>query len=180
MQSSRRGFGSRSCALLLVSGATVAAPNGRTVRVSVHSNGHHAAGGDSNFAVISGDGRFVAFDSTATNLVPGDTHFARDAFLHDRRSGATTRLSNTGFDASAGFQCAADPAISRDGRIVAFFSNVDPLVPNDTNGVRDIFAYDTRTEELSRVGVNTGGFRMANVSAAEVGQQACERASFQH
>ena len=76
--------------------------------------------------------------SLATNLVPGDTNIAYDVFVHDRQTGKTRRVSVSsggvlGNDQSAG------PAISADGRFVAFDSVATNLVPGDTNGMADVF-----------------------------------------
>lgn len=65
---------------------------GQTSRVSLDSAGTEANDG-SYSASISGDGRFVTFESMATNLVPGDLNQKQDIFLHDRSSGVTTLLS---------------------------------------------------------------------------------------
>src|SRR5207302_988 len=83
-------------------------------------------------------GRFVAFDSDATNLVAGDTNGATDVFVHDRQTGATERVSVTsgggtqGNGNSAGFF--AFPALSTDGRLAACQSDATNLVSGDTNG----------------------------------------------
>jgi Tol biopolymer transport system component len=99
---------------------------------------------------LSGDGRYVAFASAATNLVPGDTNGIADIFVHDLVSGRTTRVSvgpgpvqatgATTFARQAGGSLA--PAMSGDGRYVAFESDATNLVTDDTNGVRDIFVRD--------------------------------------
>jgi len=127
---------------------------GETVRVNVTSDGEEA-----NFQgeapSISADGRFVAFHSDATNLVPGDTNEKRDVFVHDRATGETTRVSvsSTGEQANAG---ASFPAISGDGRYVAFDSVADNLVPDDECCV-DVFVHDRLTGETIRVSVNSAG-----------------------
>ncbi|MGP0593888.1 FG-GAP-like repeat-containing protein [Nitrospira sp. T9] len=111
-----------------------------TTRVSVASGGLQG-GGESSEGTISGDGRFVAFLSFATNLVPGDTNGEGDVFVHDRQTNTTTRMSvTTGGVQGNDFSC--NPAISQDGRIVGFFSDSNNLVPGDTNGIRDIFIHN--------------------------------------
>jgi hypothetical protein len=113
---------------------------GTTQRVSVDSNGLQANGG-SYYPSISSDGRYVAFWSIATNLVVADTNGVSDVFLRDRQVGTTERDSVT----SAGVQGNDDsysPAISADGRYVAFYSVATNLVPGDTNGVGDVFVRD--------------------------------------
>jgi hypothetical protein len=93
---------------------------------------------DSEFGVISADGRFVAFESAATNLVAGDTNGALDVFVHDRSTGVTERVSvdTAGGDADAP---SFDGAISADGRFVGFVSFADDLVSADTNADEDVF-----------------------------------------
>src|SRR5205823_12918533 len=98
---------------------------------------------------LSADGRFVAFDSAATNLVAGDTNGATDVFVHDRQTGATERVSvasgggTQGNRNSGGFF--AFPALSADGRLVAFHSAATNLVADDANGATDVFVHDLPT-----------------------------------
>ncbi len=128
---------------------------GATTRVSVDSNGAQANNvSDSPF--LSGDGRFVAFDSNASNLVANDTNNQRDVFVHDRQTGETTRVS---LDSSGveGNGASLDPVISPDGRFVAFNSDASNLVANDTNGVGDVFVHDRQTGETTRVSVDSNG-----------------------
>ena len=83
---------------------------------------------------LSADGRFVAFGSDASNLVPGDTNNLFDVFVHDRQSGTTQRVSvGPGGVQANGFS--VGPTLSADGRFVAFDSSATNLVPGDTNGV---------------------------------------------
>jgi Tol biopolymer transport system component len=98
----------------------------------------------------------VAFSSEATNLVPGDTNGQEDVFLHDVRSGSTRRLS-LGPGGAQGDSYSSFPAISGDGRYVAFHSEASNLVPGDTNGTLDAFVTDTRTGVTQRVSVGPGG-----------------------
>ncbi len=124
-----------------------------TIRVSVDSNG--VEGNSNSFlGAVSGDGRFVAFTSFATNLVPGDTNGGHDVFLRDTCIGApagctpsTIRVSvaNDGSqaDAPSGGPAAGGASLSTDGRFVAFGSRATNLVSGDTNGTFDIFVRDT-------------------------------------
>ena len=112
--------------------------------------------GASSEPAISGDGRYVAFRSFATNLVPGDTNGDSDVFVHDRQTGGTTRVSVS----SAGVEgndSSSAPAISGDGRYVSFSSSASNLVPGDTNGFIDVFVHDRQTGETTRVSVSSGG-----------------------
>lgn len=110
----------------------------------------------SNDPAISGNGRFVAFTSTASNLVPGDTNDAIDVFLHDRDAHETSRvsLSSSGMQGHNG---SSEPSISEDGRFVAFGSSAGNLVSSDTNHVRDVFVRDTQTQETTRISMKQNG-----------------------
>jgi Tol biopolymer transport system component len=126
-----------------------------TLRVSIDSNG--SQGNDSSHApALSADGRFVAFESYASNLVEGDTNGTSDIFIHDRKTGETTRVSMD----SQGNQSnghSAVPALSADGRLVAFESHASNLVEGDTNGTSDIFVHNRNTGETTRVSVSSEG-----------------------
>jgi uncharacterized repeat protein (TIGR01451 family) len=128
---------------------------GATERVSVSSTGAQA-NGDSGLLngmggpSISADGRFVAFDSQASNLVKGDTNGAIDVFVRDRLTGTTERVSV----ASNGTQGDGDsthPAISADGSRVAFGSFAATLVQPDTNFASDVFVHDRTTGATVRI-----------------------------
>ena len=126
---------------------------GETARVSLASDGEEGNDG-SRIPSISADGRYVAFYSYATNLVPGDTNGALDVFVHDREAGETERVSlasdgtqgNSG--SSTGF---ARTHISAGGRYVVFWSVASNLVPGDTNGLADVFVHDRNTGVTARV-----------------------------
>ena len=124
---------------------------GTTERVSVSSSGEEGnSASDGN--AISADGRFVAFESFAANLVPGDTEDnAVDIFLRDRLTGTTEGVSLIPAGSSGILQHSTSPAISADGRFVAFDSTETNLVPGDTNSRRDIFVRDRQTGSLERV-----------------------------
>ena len=112
---------------------------------------------------ISADGRFVAFSSDATNLVPGDTNGTADVFVRDRQTGTTRRVS-VGSGGAQGNGLSVDPAISADGRFVAFASDATNLVPGDTNGADDVFVRDRQTGTTRRVSVGSGGAQGDRVS----------------
>ena len=123
---------------------------GPVVRVSIAPDGTQPdAGADE--PDLSEDGRFVAFTSAATNLVPGDTNGAEDVFVKDLTTGALQRISDVDGRAADGRSRGA--AISADGRYVAFVSTAPDLVPGDTNFAEDVFVYDrlARTIELASV-----------------------------
>jgi tricorn protease-like protein len=133
-----------------------------TARVSVDSAG--AQGNNNSFsASCSGTGRFIAFQSTASNLVPGDTNSHYDVFVRDRQNALTVRVSVS----SAGVQGnnqSLSPAISEDGRYVAYQSYAANLVTGDTNNTSDIFVYDRQTAQTTRVSVDSFGVQGNSVS----------------
>ena len=129
----------------------------KITRISVDSNGNQGTR-NSVFPVLSADGRFVAFLSSADNLVPGDTNGADDVFVHDRLKGKTTRVSvdSAGTQGNAGTDFGRI-GISADARYVAFTSYASNLVPGDTNARRDVFVHDRRSGQTVRVSVDSAG-----------------------
>ena len=98
-----------------------------------------AATDDSTEPSISGNGRFVAFSSEATNLVAGDGNGASDVFRHSL-AGGTTDLVSTATGGGPGNGDSLDPAISDDGRVVAFASDADDLSADDGKKT-DVFVH---------------------------------------
>ncbi|MBZ0320242.1 MAG: hypothetical protein K8L91_27770, partial [Anaerolineae bacterium] len=129
---------------------------GQTTRVSVATGGAQATGGSSYEPDLSADGRYVTFNSDATNLVVGDTNAQRDVFVHDRQTGQTTRVSVTTGGAQA-TGSSYDQAISADGRYIVFYSAATNLVTGDTNGFEDVFVHDRQTATTTRVSLAAGG-----------------------
>jgi Tol biopolymer transport system component len=126
-----------------------------TTRVSVSSTGEQGDGA-SSWPAISGNGRFIGFTSTATNLVAGDTNDGGDIFVHDRKTGRTERVSVT----SSGVQTTGSGSfisLSKRGRHVCWWSTAPDLVANDTNGVGDIFVRDRKRGTTERVSVSSAG-----------------------
>ncbi|MBI3360632.1 MAG: PD40 domain-containing protein, partial [Chloroflexi bacterium] len=123
---------------------------GQTALVSVTSDGTPGNSGPDTPPSISGDGRFVAFDSLATNLVAGDTNGVADIFVRDRQTGQTTRVS-VATDGTQANYLSWNPSISADGNFVAFSSLATNLVPDDTNGYADIFVRNTTSGQTYRV-----------------------------
>jgi Tol biopolymer transport system component len=129
--------------------------SGTTERVSVGSGGTQA--GTHCFSLsISGDGRFVAFHTWSSNLVAGDTNGAMDVFVRDRQAGTTERVSVDSSGAQANSHC-VDPAISADGRFVAFSGEASNLVAHDVNGYYDMFVRDRQTGTTEIVSVDSEG-----------------------
>ena len=128
---------------------------GTTERVSVASDG--SEGNRDSFALgLSPDGRFVVFDSDATNLVAGDANGSPDVFVHDRVMRTTERVS-VASDGTGGNGYSAGGGLSADGRFVAFLSWADNLVAGDTNANSDIFVHDRTTGATERVSVASDG-----------------------
>lgn len=162
-----RGSEWRARALLLplvaaVICATLVAPAGpadalapaSTTLVSAASSG--TPNGQSDSSAVSSTGRFVAFTSTANNLVAGDSNGITDVFRRDTQTGTTIRVSlaNSGAQLSS---ASSDPAISADGRYVAFISASAGVVTGDTNDAPDVFVRDTQSATTTRVSVDTTG-----------------------
>jgi len=128
---------------------------GTTERVSVRTNGTEG-NFYSAFPTISGDGRYVAFWSLASNLVGGDTNGRPDVFVRDLQLDTTERVSidSGGME---GNDSSLMPSISADGRCVAFHSVASNLVAGDTNGEYDIFVRDRQVGTTERVSVDSGG-----------------------
>jgi dipeptidyl aminopeptidase/acylaminoacyl peptidase len=128
---------------------------GTNQRVSIASDGSQA--NDEPFTCkLSSNGRFVAFGSYATNLVPNDTNDAVDVFVHDREKGITERVSV----ASDGTQANGDSyqvAVDFDGHLVAFKSEATNLVTSDTNKSSDIFVHDRELRITRRISVAFDG-----------------------
>lgn len=135
---------------------------GATQLVSVATNGG-AGNGFSHSPAISADGRYVAFASTAANLVSGDTNNvdpygyweAADIFVRDMQAGTTRRISVTNSGGQL-LHAAREPTISADGRYVAF-GTTGAFVGADTNGREDVYLHDSATRSLRRVSVSTAG-----------------------
>ena len=134
-----------------------------TTRISVSTAGAEADQCTRIFS-ISSDGRYVLFESEATNLVANDTNAVSDVFIRDTQLNTTTRISvstagveGDGYSASGG--------ISSNGRYVAFYSDATNLVAGDTNGFQDVFIRDTQLNTTTRVSVSTAGAQGNNSSS---------------
>lgn len=128
-------------------------------RVSVSSSGAQANSGSSrnnSIPRISADGRFIVFESDATNLVGNDTNNSYDIFVYDRLNRQTTRVSVTSDGTEANDQ-STHGAISADGRFVTFTSAATNLVTGDTNNYRDVFIHDRQIHQTKLVSVSSTG-----------------------
>jgi Tol biopolymer transport system component len=144
-------------------------------RVSVATDGAQA-NGESAHPKISADGRYVAFVSSASNLVVGDTNGVADIFLHDRdvdgdgifdevNARATIRVS-VASDGQQANGASAEPDLSPDGLWVAFSSLATNLVVGDTNGVADVFAHNWPSGQTRRISVTSTGAQANGASRA--------------
>lgn len=140
---------------------------GSNILVSINAAGSGTGNGMSREPVISGNGRFVAFVSAASDLVNNDTNALDDIFLRDLQAGGTTLVSiNLDRTASAG-GTSFRPSISADGQRVAFQSRAIDLVPGDANNQPDVFVFDSATQSNQLVSISSGGSASAN-GASEV------------
>src|SRR5262249_17900543 len=127
---------------------------GKTTRVSLGRRGAQA-NGPSALPAISGDGRCVAFVSSASNLVPGDTNNVDDVFVRDLQSGTTTRVS-VADDGSQSNGSSGSPSING-CLLVAFDSQASNLVSADSNGQTDVFVRNTVLHTTIRASVSSTG-----------------------
>ena len=148
------------CALVCVGALALA---GCVQRVTVGINGA-APNGASSQPALSADGRFVAFTSSATNLVGGDTNGLDDIFVRDTQAKATTLVSvGRGSPADGP---SSDPSVSRDGRYVLFASTADNLVAGDTNALQDVFLRDVVGGTTTRVASARGGGQLTTKNSS--------------
>jgi len=133
-----------------------------TRRVSVASDGTEGYDNSSYKPFykpsISADGRYVAFESYASNLVSGDTNNASDIFVYDTVAN-TTRLVSVDSNGTGGYDNSYGSSISADGRYVAFTSDASNLVSGDTNNTPDIFVYDTVANTTRIISVGDNGIQ---------------------
>ena len=129
---------------------------GSTIRVSVSSDGGEAneySWGSS----LSGDGRYVAFYSYASNLVAGDVNGVGDIFVRDLHNNQTLLVSKASDDSLGNKDCYPFPSISNDGRYIAFTSDANNLVAGDNNNAPDTFIHDTVSGVTEWISVNSSG-----------------------
>lgn len=148
----------------LPAGAAAPAPE-NPERVDVSSAERQSRGAAPRFLTMSAHGRHVAFDSSAADLVAGDTNGTQDVFVRDRRSGTTQRVSvsSSGRQGNAGSN---EAAVSGNGRYVVFTSGASNLVPGDTNAASDVFVRDREAGKTLRVSVGARGVQAEGASYA--------------
>ena len=130
--------------------------------VSVARNDVKSGGTQSNDPVLSANGRFVAFESSAFNLVANDNNGSSDIFVRDLQTGTTTLVSINIAGTGSGNGHSTKPTISADGRYVAFQSRANNLVANDTNTWTDTFVRDLQTNSTKLLSTNSAGTGSGN------------------
>lgn len=129
----------------------------QTNRVSISSSGLEG-NGESTGGAISADGRYVVFDSRASNLVSGDSNGASDVFVHDRQTRTTVRVSVDSNGKEGNFDSYAS-SMSADGRYITMTSVANNLVAGDANGRLDVFIHDRQTRQTRLVSVDSNGLQ---------------------
>jgi Tol biopolymer transport system component len=143
------GIASENCADIFVYDRQT----GETHLVSISSAGNQA-NGESSTPILSGNGRFVAFVSTADNLVMEDTNGVADVFVHDLDTGMTV-MASLGTGGEQGQYPSLNPAISADGSLVAFQTFSPNLVPEDGDAYFDVFVRDLANQTTELISVST-------------------------
>ena len=116
-----------------------------TMLASGNFSGTGGGNGNSMLGQVSANGRYIVFQSDASNLVSGDTNGVSDIFLRDTYTG-TTRLISVAMDGGFANGASTDPVMTPDGTCVAFISAATNLVAGDTNGIPDVFVRDLITQ----------------------------------
>ncbi len=123
----------------------------QTTRISVDNSGA-PGNADSTQPVISASGRFIAFSSKATNFVAGEANTVADIFIYDTQTKQVRGINPLDSNGDS-----VNPSISADGRWIVFESLASNLVAGDTNNASDIFAFDSQSNQLTRISVNDAG-----------------------
>jgi Tol biopolymer transport system component len=121
-----------------------------TEMVSVNLDGNRGGNGNSMYGMVSANGRYVVFQSDASDLGSNDTNGMADIFRRDMIAGTTTTLVSIAANV-------VDPVMTPDGRFIVFASSSTNLVANDTNGIPDIFVLDTLSNLTTQVSVGAFG-----------------------
>jgi Tol biopolymer transport system component len=136
-----------ACLLIVMSGCTW------TIRASVTPDGT-PGNAPSGRPSLSGDGRFIVFESAASDLVSGDGNGMVDVFVRDLES-QETELVSVGVGGTDADGPSQNARISEDGRFVVFESPASNLVPDDTDGRVDVFVRDRDAGTTTRISDNT-------------------------
>ena len=160
---SRSGTCALALAMLAVATPALGQTPGQITRESVDALGggpfSQRSFGQAGKAAVSADGRVIAFQSDASDLVPGDTNQATDVFVRDRATGVLQRVSMTwnGMEGRGDSKC---PSLSADGRWVAFASRAWNMVPGGANLGHprwDVYVHDRQASATTRVSVSASG-----------------------
>ena len=129
-----------------------------TTRVSIAFDGNETNSASGSVA-ISSDGRYIVFQSIASNIVQNDTNNQVDIFIYDSHTQITQRLNipSGGFFQSSMFNWHTDLSVSGNGRYIVFTSYDNTLVQNDTNETGDVFVHDRQTQTTQRVSLASDG-----------------------
>jgi len=130
---------------------------GTTTLVSLSSDGEQSDSDSFSLPSISADGRYVTFESKASNLVAGDTNGTWDIFVRDLQTGTTSLIAFSSQGSGVNDSVAGNSSLSADGRYVTFDSGANNLVASDTNAARDIFVRDLQTGTTTLVSSSTAG-----------------------
>lgn len=130
--------------------------NDTTALISPSCTGNGGGNGDSIAGQVSADGRYVVFQSDASDLVPNDTNGVSDIFLRDTYTGVT-RLISVAADGGFANGPSTQPVMTPDGTCVAFISAASNLVAGDTNGIPDVFVRDLLTQTTWLISVGATG-----------------------
>jgi Tol biopolymer transport system component len=131
----------------------------QTKRVTLRSNGQEVNYDTEGYATVSGNGRYVAFESPG-KFTPGDDGFDYDIFVHDRTTGTTLRASTRSNGKEVPGANSKGASISANGRLVAFISD-GALVPGDNNGQDDIYVKNIKTGKVALASVRSDGSQIA-------------------
>ncbi len=152
--------GTHQVAMVLPDGWWQTSPNSSEITTELISKSYDGSLADGSIHTggsISGDGRYVAYTSFATNLVEGDdTSSGTGVYVYDRVTGVTERI-DVGFDGSPANGSGRYPTLSQDGRYVVFESFASNLIEGDTNGKTDVFLRDRLTGDTELISVATSG-----------------------
>ncbi len=135
--------------------APTPSPRPLITRMSLSSSGEQTNGRSEN-SDLSEDGKFIAFDSAATNLVNNDTNGDIDVFVKNILTGIIERVSVT-YQGGQSNDYSFQPTTSADGRFIAFTSTATNLVQDDTNQRPDVFVYDRTNQSIERVSIASSG-----------------------
>jgi Tol biopolymer transport system component len=150
---------------------------GTNVLVSVDTNGIFSGNGISITPSVSGDGRYVAFTSTATNLVVGDNNGLSDVFVRDLQQGVTALVSVNTVGTGPGDHASSAPTISVDGRYVLFYSQSENLASGVTVPAQNLYWRDMQSGVTRIFGVNPSTTIAAVGSMSSDGQYVLEGAT---